>query len=140
MGTTLWVLSREKMAEVDDWDHSAIFNAVEKLDLVCEKLRVTKLSSFLDWTDFNANMAADEEFPSDDELKAKASWFRPDAALPTLRALRGHLADHPAELSSLYDQSQGHLSEYLIEELDDCIAKVEKIAVDGDEFHLCVVM
>jgi hypothetical protein len=35
MGTTLWVLSKNKMTEGDDNDHSAVFNAAERLDKLC---------------------------------------------------------------------------------------------------------
>ena len=36
MGTTLWVLSKNEMADGDDWDHSAMFRALEKLDFICD--------------------------------------------------------------------------------------------------------
>jgi hypothetical protein len=138
MGTTLWVLSRNKMTEGDDWDHSVLFGAAEKLDPLCERLGVKKFTSFLDWTDFNA--AEDEEFPSEDELKKRASWFAPQDALQTLRALRDRLATNDHERKQLFEDDLQHLSDCILEELDDCITKVEKIGADGDVFHLCVVM
>ncbi|WP_271252957.1 hypothetical protein [Pseudanabaena sp. Chao 1811] len=142
MGTTIWVLSKNKTTEGDDWDHSALFYAVEKLDSICDRLGLSKLSSFLDWMDFDLNMSEDEdeEFPDEDVLIDRASWFNPSEALPMLRALREYVASNESELVSLLEQGKEHLSEELLEDLDDCISKVEKIATEGDLFHFCVVM
>jgi len=142
MGTTIWVLSKNKTTEGDDWDHSALFYAVEKLDLICDRLGLSKLSTFLDWTDFDLNMSEDEdeEFPDEDVLIDRASWFNPSEALPMLRALREYVARNESEIVSLLEQGKEHLSEDLLEDLDDCISKVEKIATEGDLFHFCVVM
>lgn len=141
MGTTIWVLSKNKMTDGDDWDHSALFNALERLDLICQELGVPNISSFVDWTDFYANMAEDqEEFPSEDEIKKQALWFSPQEALPSLRAVREYLANNPSDLQSLFEIGLEHLADELIGELDDCISKIEQIDRDGDVFHLCVVM
>lgn len=140
MGTTIWVLSKGKTTETDDWDHSALFYAVEKLDLVCDQLGLTKISEFLDWTDFEANMFEDDDFPDEEVLRDKASWFNPSAALPMLRSLREYVVNNGAEGESLLEQGKEYLAEDLLEDLDDCIAKVEKIETEGDLFHFCVVM
>ncbi len=142
MGTTIWVLSKNKTTEGDDWDHSALFYAVEKLDLICDRLELSRLSTFLDWTDFDLNMSEDEneEFPNEEVLTERASWFNPSEALPMLRALRGYLASNESEISSILDSGRQHLAEELLEELDDCISKVEKIETEGDLFHFCIVM
>lgn len=140
MGTTIWVLSKGKTTETDDWDHSALFYAVEKLDLVCDQLGLTKISEFLDWTDFEANMFEDDDFPDEEVLRDKASWFNPSAALPMLRSLREYVVNNGAEGESLLEQGKEYLAEDLLEDLDDCIAKVEKIETEGDLFHFCIVM
>ena len=140
MGTTIWVLSKGKTTETDDWDHSALFYAVEKLDLVCDQLGLMKISEFLDWTDFEANMFEDDDFPDEEVLRDKASWFNPSAALPMLRSLREYVVNNGDEGESLLEQGKEYLAEDLLEDLDDCIAKVEKIETEGDLFHFCVVM
>jgi hypothetical protein len=140
MGTTIWVLSKGKTTETDDWDHSALFYAVEKLDLVCDQLGLTKISEFLDWTDFEANMFEDEDFPDEEVLRDKASWFNPSAALPMLRAVREYVVNNGADGESLLEKGKEYLAEDLLEDLGDCIAKVEKIETEGDLFHFCVVM
>ncbi|MFM7600323.1 MAG: hypothetical protein ACKO7R_03850 [Pseudanabaena sp.] len=140
MGTTIWVLSNGNMTEGDDWDHSALFYAIEKLDPLCEQLGLIKISEFLDWTDFEANMSEDDDFPDEELLRDKASWFNPSAALPMLRSLRAYVASNESERESLLEKGKEHLAEELLEDLDDCIAKVEKIETEGDLFHFCVVM
>lgn len=137
---TLWILSKNKMTDGDDTDHSALLAAAERLDPVCDELGVRKLSDFLDWTDFNANMSEDEEFPSPEELKELASWFTPNEALTVLNALRGKLSTAGYPLESLFEEGERGYSKYLLDELDDCIAKVEEIEAEGDLFHFCVVM
>lgn len=139
MGATIWVLCKEKMTDGDDFDHSALLCAIEKLDPLCEELGVTKISAFLDWTDFNANMS-DEECLGDDEIKNMASWFAPDAALNTLQTLQKHLSINQEMLSDLYEEHDKSLAGVLLEEIDDCIAKLENISAEGEVFHLCVVM
>jgi len=140
MGTTIWVLSKNEVTEGDDWDHSALFYAVEKLDLICDRLGLVKLSTFLDWTDFDLNMSEDDdEFP-DAELSDRVSWFHPSEALPMLRSLREYVASNESEIVSLLEEGKEHLSEELLEDLDDCISKVKKIEIEGDLFHFCVVM
>jgi hypothetical protein len=104
------------------------------------QIGLTKISEFLDWTDFEANMFEEDDFPDEEVLRDKASWFNPSAALPMLRAVREYVASNESERESLLEQGKEYLSEDLLEDLDDCIAKVEKIETEGDLFHFCVVM
>jgi hypothetical protein len=85
-------------------------------------------------------MGGAEEFPSEDELRGEAAWFSPDAALPSLRALRTHLATDSDARAALFDADLQHFSDYLLDELDDCISKIERVQSEADVFHLCVVM
>ena len=139
MGTTLWVLGKANVGAGDSWDHSAMFDAADQLDGMCDILAVPRLSGFFDWTDFNANLA-DEELPGVEAPRERASWFEARAAIPTLRALRTHIAEHPEAVSGIASLGYENAREMLIEELDDCIAKVEALGSKGERFHLCVVM
>jgi hypothetical protein len=85
-------------------------------------------------------MIEEDDFPNEEVLRDKASWFNPSAALPMLRAVREYVASNESERESLLEQGKEYLSEDLLEDLDDCIAKVEQIAAEGDLFHFCVVM
>lgn len=140
MGTTLWVIGKATMADGDDYDHSALFNAAERLDALCQQLGVEKLSTFIDWTDYSANISEEFDFPGADGFGTEVSWFPPDDALPTLRALRSSLAEDEAAREALFEPSLRHLSDEILEELDDCIMKLEGIRAAGDVFHLSAVM
>ena len=141
MGTTLWVLSKNEMTDGDDWDHSAMFRALEKLDFICEDLGLGTLSSFVDWTDFELNMSEEEdELLIEETLQSETSWFDPAEALPIMRALYERLANDRLECENLFEADQKYLAEELIEELSDFITKVENIGSKGDLFHFCAVM
>lgn len=133
MGTTLWVLGQSDPGRGDDYDHSAMFDASDLLDRLCDQLHVPRLSGFFDWTDFNANLG-DSEFPDEATASARLAWHDPSAALPTLRALIGHLATHPDAFGDADDVEQ------LGEELEDCLGKIEDLAARREPFHFCVVM
>ena len=117
-----------------------MFNALEKLDPICEHLGLVKLSSFLDWTDFDANMSEDNEFPSEETIGSKECWFSPSEAIPTLRTLHQLFLSSESERKRLFSEDYQYLADDLIEELEDCISKIEKIDAAGDLFHFCVVM
>jgi hypothetical protein len=139
MGTTLWVLGQASVDSGDSWDHSALFDAAEPLDRLCAGLGVPPLSAFFDWTDFNANLS-DEAFFDGATIEQTATWFEANAALPTLRSLRNHIAGTPEAIAGLDPLGYENLPQLLIEELEDCITKLEALAARGEPFHLCVVM
>ena len=139
MGTTIWVLGEHNVGAGDSWDHSAMFDAADQLDAMCDALGVPKLSGYFDWTDFNANLA-DEDLPGVEAPRERAAWFEARAALPTVWALRAHIAEHPEAVSGVVDLGFENAQETLIGELDDCIAKLEALGSRGERFHLCVVM
>jgi hypothetical protein len=65
------------MTENDEWEHSALFYVVDALDHICEKLGLVKLSSFLDWTDFEINIAMQEIARTNQNQKDEWRRFAP---------------------------------------------------------------
>jgi hypothetical protein len=65
------------MTENDEWEHSALFYVVDALDHICEKLGLVKLSSFLDWTDFEINIAMQEIARTNQNPKDEWRRFAP---------------------------------------------------------------
>lgn len=126
MGATIWVVSRAREADGDDWDNTAVWDAIEKLDALCLRLGVAPLSAFL-YDELGGDAAAE------------ARWHPPDAALASLRALRDHLRAHASERAALYAADRRHFADYLPEELDHCIERLEAIRAAGDAFRLAVV-
>ena len=136
MTTSVWVLRQNAAADGDDVDHTAIFDASEELDRVATGLGVRKISEFFDWTDFDANMSADEPL-EDYEYVAAARWFEPDDALAALEALLAHLRSNP---SAVETPDWGELYQPVLDELTDVVAKVKRAASEKTRFNLCVVM
>ena len=136
MATSVWVLRQSAVRDGDDFDHTAIFDASDALDDVADGLGITRISEFFDWTDFDANMSAEEPL-EDYEYVAAARWFDPAQALPALDALLTHLKDNPAAASI---PEWDELYQSLLAELEDVVAKVTRAAEEGTRFNLCVVM
>jgi hypothetical protein len=136
MATGVWVLRQSAAGEGDDSDHTAIFDASDALDQVADTLGVARISEFFDWTDFDANMSADEPL-EDYEYVAAARWFDPAEALPALKALLSHLQANPSAAES---PDWDDLYRPVLAELEDVVLKVRRAADEGTRFNLCVVM
>ena len=136
MATSVWVLRQSAAGEGDDFDHSAIFDASDELDRVAGDLGVKKISEFFDWTDFDANMSAEEPL-EDYEYVAAARWFDPADALPSIESLLAHLKANPAAVE-IPDWDE--LYAPVLAELEDVLVKVRQAASERTRFNLCVVM
>jgi hypothetical protein len=144
MGMTLWIQTREgrEISNESD-DHSLMHELSEQLDGACERLGLAPLSAFFDTTDLEFN-AREDDFEDDVELDPETGcaygiddmqWFEAAAGLKTLQGLREHVASG-AGIPDLDADSTGPL----LEELDDCIAKLQGPATRGGKFNLPVVM
>ena len=136
MATSVWVLRQSAAGEGDDYDHSAIFDASDELDRVASELGVAKISEFFDWTDFDANMSAEEPL-EDYEYVAAARWFDPGEALPALERLLAHLKSNPAAGET---PDWDELYPAVLIELEDILIKIRQAAAEATRFNLCVVM
>jgi hypothetical protein len=136
MATSVWVLRQSAAGEGDDFDHSAIFDASDELDRVAHELGVAKISEFFDWTDFDANMSAEEPL-EDYEYVAAARWFDPGEALPSIEGLLAHLKANPAAGET---PDWDELYPAVLVELEDILIKVRQAASERTRFNLCVVM
>ena len=136
MATSVWVLRQSAAGDGDDFDHSAIFDASDELDRVAGQLALRRISEFFDWTDFDANMSAEEPL-EDYEYVAAARWFEPADALASLEGLLTHLKANPAAVEM---PDWDELRTAVLAELEDVLKKVRQAADEGTRFNLCVVM
>jgi len=139
---TLWVhtLDGRQLTSHQD-DHSLMHRFAAELDTICATVGVNPLSSFLDYTDINANMSEDAEVSDEPDPETGWSygidamtWFAAKDGLGTLSALRAHLADGTT------DSIPPNQIADLLAELDSCIAKLTEPASREAKFHLAVVM
>jgi hypothetical protein len=136
MATSVWVLRQSAAGEGDDFDHSAIFDASDELDRIAGELGITRISEFFDWTDFDANMSAEEPL-EDYEYVAAARWFDPAEALQPLERLQAYLKANPGT-GEIPDWDE--LYPAVLIELEDVLVKVRQAAAESTRFNLCVVM
>ncbi len=132
MGTTLWVLRKARRQEGDDYDHSAFYDASDPLDDLADELNVRRLSEFVDWADFQFNTS--EESLPESWIEENARWHAPSDALPALRAILNRLRN--GDVVGIEPDRRS----MLIEELEDCLGKVEVAQSEGDSFQFCIVM
>jgi hypothetical protein len=157
MGMTLWIhtLQDRDMSHESD-DHSLMHDLADEVDVICERLGVAKLSGFFDSTDLQYNQGDGEPEGEDldDEPEDEAEpvidpetgyaygidemqWFDAVAGLATLEALRDEIEAASASGEPEFGEEEQDL---LLDEIDDCIARLREPAANGGRFHLALVM
>lgn len=135
MSDTIWV-SRKSQAGTensgDDVDHSVFCKSSEELDKLAQVLGVRKLSDFFDTTDLQYNMS-DEDLP-ESWIAENEKWFPPSDALPSLMKIVERLKT--GEVKGIKEKWRPEL----LEEIEDCLAKVSEAERENDQFHFCIVM
>jgi hypothetical protein len=143
MGMTLWIHTLEGRNYLKDSnDHSLMNQYLDSLDALCTKVKVQKLSEYVDYTDqqFNYN-----DFDDDDnkpELDPETDlaygiddmiWFDASDGLVSLQAVRNRIVE-----DGLHGFDADEL-QALLEELDDCISILDGSASRGGKFNLSLV-
>jgi hypothetical protein len=133
MGSTIWLLSQSKLEE-GSWDHSAMLEVLEQLDLLCGLLNVRTISSFVGMP---GDYGGGRSWKS---IRKRAIWFGAGPAIQTFQALRAYVAETPGAISGPKNKFTGcDFHQLLLEELEDCVTKVETFAKTGDPFHVSFV-
>jgi hypothetical protein len=146
MGQTIWVdIEGREKGELPD-DNSIMLRLAEQLDKLADKLHVTKLTQFHDYSALSAEYAdlSEEEIPhgKDNDPHGKAAdgaWFDPQGALISVRTLCDHLTQHPEDLGFVPDAGQRHWPATLIQELKRCQAVLQDAAAHGRLFRFLIV-
>jgi hypothetical protein len=135
MTDTIWVRRKSRVGtddSGDDFDHSLFCKASEQLDKLAESLGVRKLSDFFDTTDLQFNMS-DDDLP-ESWISENEKWFAPADAIPALTQIVERL--RAGEVKGIKEKKRPEL----LEELEDCLAKVSEAGRENDQFHFCIVM
>lgn len=132
MGTTIWVIRKARPEEVDEFDHSLLFDTIDVLDKLADELGSRRLSEFFDWS-AHAFDTSDEELPQAWASK-RERWHAPDPAIAAVLAILDRLK--LGEVPGLDpDDRVG-----LIDELDDCLSKLAFARSEDDAIQLRVVV
>ena len=155
MSMTLWLHTRqEREMTRDSEDHDLMHTLADDLDFLCDRLGVARLSAFFDLTDMEYNFdhggasITSARVDDDDEINTldpetgyaygidDMRWFDAASGLATMQALREEI-DFSDGLELHLDEEKQDL---LLDELDDCIARLREPAAKGGLFHLAVLM
>lgn len=135
MSNTIWFRRKSKAGtddSGDDFDHSLFCHHADDLDTLAKSLSVTQLSEFFDTTDLLYNLS-EEELP-ESWITENEQWFPAAEALTSLNKIIEYL--HASDVNWL----KGNAKAELLEELEDCTAKVATAVQEDDPFHFCIVM
>jgi hypothetical protein len=143
MGMTLWINTLEGRNYLKDSnDHSLMNQNLDSLDALCTKVKVRKLSEYVDYTDqqFNYNDFDDDDNEPDLDSETELAygiddmaWFDASDGLVSLQAVRNRIAE-----DGLHGFDADELQS-LLEELDDCISILDGSVSRGGKFHLSLV-
>lgn len=144
MGHTIWVDVQGRSE--DPMDSSIMLQLQKQLERVSKKLKVPKLSDFYDYSELEAEYGGledDDNGEGDDAASSdgdpKGSWFDPAPALSAVRAIHGHLSQHPEDLGLKPDPSRAHWPTDLMEELKQCQATLQDAVSRGVKFRFLIV-
>jgi hypothetical protein len=147
MGMTYWLqtLNGRDMSR-DEEDHSIMHRLSDELDDACDEPKIPRLFSFADFTDLELNMSdedVDDESEDEDTVDPEIGcgygiddmkWFNLSSGLSCLQSLRSHIA------SGWNPKLEVETRAALLEEMDDCIVKLQAAPLGTEKFHLAVIM
>ncbi len=135
MGDTIWVRRKSKVGtdeSGDNFDHSLFCELAEELDGLADSLSVSRLSDYFDTADLQYNLS-DEDLP-ESWIVDNEQWYPPANAVIALNKIIENLKAND------FEWANGTTKSELLEELEDCAAKVAAAEKDSDLFHFCIVM
>jgi hypothetical protein len=147
VGDTIWVDTQGRRKAELPRDNSIMLRLKDELDRLSDKLSVSKLSQFYDYSVLKAQYA-DFTGQSDtgnsdaevvDEEQSRGVWFDPAPALIAVRTIHGHLQQHPENLAFSPDPKHRHWPASLIKELKECQSALERAVSQGRKFRFLIV-
>ncbi|HXY32984.1 MAG TPA: hypothetical protein VEI07_02090 [Planctomycetaceae bacterium] len=142
MGTTIWVDVEGRPEDDVPPDHSIMFQLMDELDELSDRLKVAKLSEFCDYSVMAGEFAeelAGLELPLEDENNPSGRWFDPGRPLEAVRAIHDRLSADFTALSWVPDRSRDHWPTVLMEELQHCRTVLEEAQARGQKCRLLIV-
>lgn len=132
---------QDRRCDMESDDYTALYNIAPALDVACEDLGVRRLTEFFDYTDQQRAYSLDE-VPEDEQLDPETglaygiedmAWFDAGEGVATMTALRERLRQ--AAVAGV----DANLAGYAVDELDQCLARLETVVTVAGKFHLAVI-
>jgi len=140
MSSVIWVNSlRGGVVSSDQSDKAALYRHAGRLDQICSRHGLRKLSEFHDLTDMQCNLGLlqlPEGMRDTYQLMAEqGNWFDPAEGLEVVQGLRELLQAAPVRFGILRNDYAEVMADLL-----DCQRSMLQAQQEGGRFHLCVVM
>ncbi len=133
MGHTIWIEVSGRPESETHRDMSVPLRLDKQLDVLAEKLRVAKVTSFYDYRELIKSYGdGTEELP-------EPVWFDSTIGLATFKALRLGLEANWDALDWRPDKSQQHWPRSLLDDLQFCQSVLEDAVLKGQVFRLLIV-
>ena len=152
MGDTLWIEVRETRTDPGPGDdNSTTLRLMSRLDNLCKRLQVAKLSDFFDNNhaaaeylelirqDAEEGQILESEIPAAETTEFEPQWFNPGPALKAVQALVAHLERCPEDLGLRSDASRAHWPEQLMDELRGLASALTEAVTHGQLFRFYIV-
>jgi hypothetical protein len=152
MGDTLWIEVRDTRTSPGPGDDNSIMLKLQgRLDRLCERLGVSKLSEFVDdsqaaaeclkWLrqDAESGLLPGVNLTEPDPATFEPRWFDPGPALTAVRALLAHLERSFGDLGFRPNPSRAHWPELLMDELRGCESALAEAVAHGQQFRFLLV-
>jgi hypothetical protein len=138
MGDTIWLQVNDgQETSGGERDNTMMLRVEKQLDAFAEKLGVSKLSGFYDYSALAG--AYESEFEEVELPEAEGAWFDAKAGELAVGEILKALREGSPPLELKLDDSQAHWPEALVEELEYCHSVLAEAAQRGHQFRFTIV-
>jgi hypothetical protein len=142
VGHTIWVdVEGRAKSDISELSDNSIMLALEKkLDAICKKIGVARLSEFYDHSALQESYADLLEEAGIELEEPTPQWFDPVPALAAVRAIQDHLKQHPEVIGiKANDVSRAHWPKDLTKELKHCRSRLQGAIAKKKRFRFLIV-
>ena len=139
MGSTIWVDVEGRPEDDLPPDSSIMLKLMDELDDLSGRLKVAKLSEFVDYGVMEAEFADELGLESSSDDEPGGTWFDPGRPLEAVRAIHERLAGDFTALRWVPDRSRDHWPGQLMEELQHCRTVLEEALARGRKVRLLMM-
>lgn len=146
MSDTIWVDVQGRAEDDLPADNSILLQLEKQLGKLASKLGVPNLTTFYDYSvlgdefgDFAEDAESGDGNAVADQSESLGTWFDPDAALASVRALHQHLLLQPNDLGFKPGAAQAHWPADLMSELEHVQSMLKDAVAQNKKFRFLIV-
>ena len=141
MGNAIWIQTQDKQDAPDsDRDLIYINDLSDLLDMLCEKMGVTEIVDFHDYSEMAKEFEEEFKEAGINEPDPEAQWYDPEPALTTFNALISALEKDFSQLEYTPEGTDDQTENELMDELRYCQTFLQNAIAVGQKFRLLILM